>query len=101
MPDQSIQNDSFFNEARAADPETMIVFAEMYYRGDGVEKSYEKAAALYRLAANQDIPQAQYELGMLYDQGLGVEKNAIEAFSWIEKAANHDFPAARLYINEH
>jgi len=54
----------------------------MYERGQGVEKSYEKAVSYYHLAANQDNAQAQNHLGLMYMIGLGVKQS-------YEKAAKY------------
>jgi TPR repeat protein len=40
-----------------------------------VEQSYEKAAELYRLAADQEYDIAQVFLGSLYEDGKGVEQS--------------------------
>ena len=41
----------------------------MYYHGDGVKQNYQEAAlVLWQQAAQKDIPQAQYNLGVVYGQ---------------------------------
>jgi TPR repeat protein len=41
----------------------------MYREGRGVVKSASKAAQLYEMAANQNVPKAQFNLARLYHQG--------------------------------
>ena len=49
----------------------------------------------YRLAADQNLPDAQNQLGYCYFVGRGVEKNAMEALTWFRKAADQDLPQAQ------
>lgn len=58
-------------------------------------KDYLEAARLYRLAANQGFPDAQYNLGVLYESGAGVEKDQALARSWYLKAAEQGDTGAR------
>ena len=42
----------------------------MYEKGDGVEESYEKAVEWYLKAAEQELADAQCNLGWMYVNGL-------------------------------
>jgi hypothetical protein len=57
----------------------------MYNCGLGVEQSFKEAMKWYLLAANQNHPGAQYNIGSLYQNGLGVEQDFEEAMKWYLK----------------
>ena len=69
-----------------------------YAFGNGVPKDYAKAAELFQKAANQGLPDAQYNLGALYERGLGVPKDAVRAVTWYRFAANQNHAAAELSL---
>ena len=62
--------------------------AEMYRKGYGVKKNYEKAAKLYREAAAGNYPYPQRRLGSLYLLGQGVGKDLKQAYLWYEIATS-------------
>ncbi len=47
------------------------------------------AAILIREAAEAEIPEAQYALGVLYRRGRGVDKDAAEAVKWLQRATEN------------
>jgi TPR repeat protein len=47
---------------------------------------YAEAAALFRVAAEENVPQALHSLALLYEYGLGVEQNFEEARSLYAQA---------------
>ena len=47
-----------------------------------------------KLSAEQNNPQAQYDLGNCFHFGRGVEPDQVEAVKWWQKAAEHDHPLA-------
>jgi TPR repeat protein len=53
----------------------------MYDNGDGVPKNAVEAVRWYRLAADQGVAQAQYNLGLMYGLGQGVPKNYMVAYA--------------------
>ena len=55
--------------------------------GRGVEKDYNEAVRLFRLAAEQNDPAALYNLGRAYATGRGVPQDYPEAVKWHKKAA--------------
>jgi hypothetical protein len=67
----------------------------MYDNGDGVPKNKAEAVKLYTKAADQGLPQAQFDLGVAYYNGDGVPKNIAEAKKWIKKAADQGFEKAK------
>ncbi|MBM3518860.1 MAG: sel1 repeat family protein, partial [Alphaproteobacteria bacterium] len=47
-----------------------------------------EAARWYRLAAEQDLAQAQNNLGVMYEYGRGVPQDYVQAHKWYNLAAS-------------
>jgi len=59
----------------------------MYYHGQGVDQSYERAAEYYETAARQGHANAQFNLGLFYANGQGVEQsNETARELWMKSA---------------
>ena len=58
-----------------------------YETGQVVPQNYEEAVKWYLLAADQECPPAQCNLGLCYETGRGVPKNVREAVKWFCRAA--------------
>lgn len=56
---------------------------------------FPKAASLFRPAAEQGNPIAQYSLGLLYENGQGVPQDNRLAGEWYRKAADQGHPDAQ------
>jgi uncharacterized protein len=65
---------------------------------DEVAQDLEEAVRWYQLAADQDNPDAQFNLGLMYLKGQGVPKDHEEGIEWIESASQHDHPAALYHL---
>ena len=51
------------------------------------QKNYDKAFEFYLAAAEQDVAQAQYNVGVYYMNGIGsLEKDEIKSKEWLDKA---------------
>jgi len=62
--------------------------AECYRNGEeGLMKDPKLAAKWYALAAAQEDPDGQYNLGSFYETGFGVAKDEKTALAWYSKAA--------------
>ena len=60
--------------------------ASIYESGsDDVPQNLLEAAKWYRMAAEQNHSQSQYNLGMMYQSGHGVGEDANEANKWFER----------------
>ena len=55
---------------------------------------YEKAAEWFTSAAEQGLPESQYNLGILYYDGNGVEKSRDKAREYLVQAAEQDYQKA-------
>jgi hypothetical protein len=55
-----------------------------------LKKRYE----YFKLAATQNLAEAQLKLGDMYNEGIYVEKNFIEALYWYKKAGIQEHPVA-------
>ena len=68
----------------------------------GVEAAYRyhytDAMPLFRLAADQGHPAAQYNVGWLYESGLGITKDLGEARRWYKLAADRGFEGAKTAL---
>lgn len=83
---QAVQN--LEQQAFAGVPEAQHDLAAIYTAGrGGVTQNFEKAAFWFREAAQSNIANADYNLGVLYHQGLGVEKDLDRALYWYREAA--------------
>ncbi len=69
------------------DASTLCSLGLLYYNGEGVDKSLEKAAKLFSQSAEMGNAEAQYHLGWMYDNGKGVVQSDTEAVEWYRKAA--------------
>jgi TPR repeat protein len=68
-------------------------------------KDYAGAAALFRKAAMQGLPQAELQLGLLLKNGQGVAADKSEAYSWLltssdagNKSAESELPALEAQL---
>lgn len=57
-----------------------------------------EAAKWCRRAAEQGLPQSQYNLGVLYMNGQGVAKDEAQAFQWFKLATDQNFAVAQYYL---
>ena len=69
-------------------PEDMYQRGLAYYKGDGVEQSYELALQWFQKAADLGYDMAMYYLGVMYENGRGVPQDDELARQWYQKAAD-------------
>jgi TPR repeat protein len=65
---------------------------------EGRPEALIEAARLYRVAADQGVVTAMYNLARMFDRGRGVARSAAEAAVWYEKAASADHTAAQAAL---
>ncbi|MDB6118822.1 MAG: hypothetical protein JWO08_2603 [Verrucomicrobiaceae bacterium] len=56
------------------------------------------ALNFYRLAAQNNVPQAIYYVGLFYENGAVVDKDPIKAFSLVQRAAQASIPVAQYKL---
>ena len=56
------------------------------------------AVPLYLRAAEQNLREAQYTIGLMHDTGDGLDKDLEEAAKWFAKAADQGLPEAQQYM---
>ena len=81
------------------DVEAQYTLGEMYYFGEGVQKTFEGASKWYRLAADQGHAGAQYKLGSMYCGGEGVKQSYEEALKWYRLAADRGYVEAQFKLS--
>ncbi len=68
--------------------------------GWGVQWNPFDAYNYFLEAAHNDMPQAEYLIGLSYIDNLIVKRNWSEAYKWIKKSANSNFKPAIATLNE-
>ncbi|WP_367717545.1 tetratricopeptide repeat protein [Nitratireductor sp. GISD-1A_MAKvit] len=75
--------------AKAGDAAAQTLVAEIYARGLGMPKNPKKAAEWYAKAAQQGVPEAQFQYALMLLDGVFVEKDADRAFDLMQIAADN------------
>jgi len=73
-------------------PEELYKLGRRYAKGDGVPSDKQKAASLYRKAAEKGFAKAQTALGLCYVYATGLPQDYSEAVRWFRKAAEQGDP---------
>lgn len=72
-----------------------------YYLGRVMaDLDYAKAPALYKIAADQGLPQAQYFYGKALKDGRGIALDRFNAYVWLTVAVDAGYSAADSDLNE-
>src|SRR6202521_5988458 len=72
-----------------------------YYLGRLMaERDYTKAPALYKIAADQGLPQAQYFYAKALRDGRGIPQDRLTAYIWYSIASDAGYAAAGIDLNE-
>ena len=64
------------------------ILANIYAKGEGVERDDAQAAYWYEKAAEKGNIDAQFNLGRMYHEGEGVPEDYEKAFHWFKKASD-------------
>ncbi len=83
-------------ESAAQDGIALFNTACQYYNN----QDYRQAVPLLLQAAEQELADAQYLLGLCYDNGSGVPQNSTHAFSWYGKAAQQGHAPAQFRLGQ-
>lgn len=71
--------------------------------GNGALKNYAEAMKWFRLAADQGLALAQFNLGLMYANGLGPQ-DYVQAHTWLSLSAaqgTQDAPKNREIVERH
>lgn len=68
-------------------PESQLVLAERYYRGDGVPVDRAKALSIFMVLAEGGDETAQLNVAKMYENGDGVPRDISAAVNWYRAAA--------------
>lgn len=79
--------------------EALSYLAHCYQWGSGVERNDEMAVTIYRLLADNDIPDGLYNLGHCYQYGCGVEKDLTVAERLYRKASELGNACAEMQLD--
>ncbi len=74
--------------AREGDPASQTLVAEIYSRGLGVKRDEAEASRWYQAAAEQNVPEAQFQYALMLIDGRFVGRDMDQAFALMEEAAN-------------
>jgi len=76
----------FKQAAEAGDEVAQSVVGELYWRGQGTARDFQKA--LKWLTDSDDQPNSQFYLGLMHERGEGVERDVDEAIDLLDDAAD-------------
>ena len=76
-----------FQNLKTSTVEGMLCVGRCYETGDGVGKDQAEAVKWYRMAVEQGVADAAFELAKCYRFGIGVRRNRVTASKWLQKAA--------------
>ncbi|MBI4327634.1 MAG: SEL1-like repeat protein [Chloroflexi bacterium] len=85
--------------AEQGDAQSQLELGEAFYFGNlGVAEDEVEAVKWYRKAAEQNLADAQCNLGICYANGQGVAKDEVEAVKWYRKAAEQNLADAQCNL---
>ena len=78
----------------------MLCVGKCLETGDGVGRDQSEAVKWYRMAAEQGLPDAVFELARCYRFGIGVRRNRTTALKWLHKAAERGHARAMVLLGK-
>ncbi|MBV7541971.1 tetratricopeptide repeat protein [Acidovorax sp. sic0104] len=90
----------YITHARQGNSEAQRVVGEMYFRGQGVPRSYEAAYQWSLRAAAQGDHLAQYSVGYLNETGLGAPQSLSQAQEYYFLSAKQDYGPAQEKLGD-
>src|SRR5574344_1214865 len=86
------------DDASKGDAYAMLAIAKNFYYGYNGKRDYTQAFNWYSKAADANLTEAQYGLGVIYAEGIGVDVNISEAKKLLTQAANKNYEPAMVYL---
>lgn len=71
-----------------------LIIGDCYADGNGFIIDTEEAVKWYRLAADQELPEAQHRMYKCYREGIGIDCNVANAAKWCRRAADAGYEEA-------
>jgi TPR repeat protein len=90
--------DEILARASSGEAVSQYLLSKMYYYGDGVEKSLERAFSMAKDAAKCGDGMAQIILGNMYKNGEGTQKSDFSAFECFDNITANRSVLAQRYI---
>lgn len=90
----------FTKAANKGNITAMYLLGDLYYNGNGVDKSFPNAKKYFTQAANGGYVKAQYMLGVMFRNGQGGDKDIDQAKIWLQKAASQGSSEADRMLNK-
>jgi len=94
---------NYYEQAYLIDKNNRLVQNQlgiMYYRGEGAEVNFRRAADMCKRAANKGQAGCQYYLGLMYVNGEGVTQDIDTGIGWMKKSAAQDYSTAKNWLRE-
>jgi TPR repeat protein len=80
----------FSSHADRSNPRALYYLSLLYLSGKGVERDEFKAFKYCKMAAEEGMAEAQFQLGVMYLDGVGImDDDEIKALEWLWKAADN------------
>ena len=79
----------------------IIMIGKFYDIGFGVKPNPKKSFEYFMSAAQAEIDQAMFEVGICYLQGKGVPQDKEEAINWLTRAAEKGYEKAKVVLENY
>jgi TPR repeat protein len=80
----------FSSHADITNPKALYYLSILYLSGKGVDRDEFRAFELCKMAAEEGLVEAQFQVGVMYLDGVGVmHEDEIKALEWLWKAADN------------
>ena len=87
-------------KAAQGDVYSQSQLANMYLKGNGIERNIDEAIKWYKSAANNGDSGSQFMLGLIYTGYGGVKANKQESLKWYSMAANNGYYQAQQKLGD-
>jgi len=95
-PDNKVLYQQYLSSAQGGDAHARFMLGLFYLEGRGIQQDSAQAGKWIKQAAMQNLPRAQFTMGLLYMQGYaGAAPNIEKATFWLARAANQGLPEAQ------